>query len=125
MTLRSVLEGLTEVLRASAGIPVKTGWISPNDSVPLITIVQNGGSVEVLGLSNLAMSVYEFQIDIWARSSRERDEIFEKIVDAILKDWEHNYRRGGWWSLTFYRVLDIEEGGVYRKTILAVVKEIV
>lgn len=123
MTLTAVMEKLVEIIKNDTNVAVKTTWISPNDTLPLITIIQSGGGVEVLGLSNKTLSTYEFQIDLWAETAKQRDELFEKIVNALLRNWRENYQKYGWWSLMFYKVFDIEEEGVFRKTIFIIVKE--
>jgi len=124
MTLTQVIEKLVEKIENTAKVTVKTAWISPNDTIPIITLIQSGGGVEVLASSNHVLSVYEFQLDIWARSAKERDELYEKIVEALLKNWIVNYKAYGWWSLSFFRIFDVEEEGVFRKTMLVVVKEV-
>lgn len=125
MTITSVVENLSNIIKNEVKVNVKTAWISPNDTIPTITIIQSGGGAEVMGLSDKTLAVYEFQVDIWAKSAKQRDELFEKILNGLLKNWKENYQKFGWWSLSFYRVFDIEEEGVFRKTFLVTVKEVV
>ena len=125
MTLTSVVENLSAVIKAATDLPVKVGWIGPNDSIPLITIMHQGGGAEVMAKTERTLRVYEFQIDIWHRSAKARDEAYEKIVESLLGNWQAHYRNYGWWAATIYRTLDIEEEGVYRKTMLLVLKEVV
>jgi len=124
MPIPGILEKLAEEIKQIVGIPVKTAWISNNDLIPLITIIQNNGSSEPIALTNLQYRVYEFQIDVWAISAKQRDEIVEKILGSLLSRSSENYLRYGWYPIRFYRIIDIEEGGIHRKSMILVLKEV-
>jgi len=124
MPIPGILEKLAEEIKQIVGIPVKTAWISNNDLIPLITIIQNNGSSEPIALTNLQYRVYEFQIDVWAISAKQRDEIVEKILGSLLSRSSENYLRYGWYLIRFYRIIDIEEGGIHRKSMILVLKEV-
>ena len=124
MTLTSTTESLSKIIREAAGLPVKVGWIGPNDSIPLVTIMHMGGGAEIMALTERTMRTYEFQIDIWHKSARARDEAYERIVDALLRNWREHYQDHGWWAARIYRTIDIEEEGVFRKSMLLVIKEV-
>lgn len=125
MGLPEVMENLANILKQATNTSVKTAWISPNDNIPLITIIQFGGGSEPLALSDRELRTYEFQLDIWAQSAKQRDQIADQIMNALIKNWRTNYENYGWWSVHVYRVLDIEEEGVYRKTMVIMIKEVV
>lgn len=124
MPIPDLVEKLAEEIKQAAGIPVKTAWISSSDLIPVITIVQNGGSLEPIGSTSLQHRIYEFQIDVWARSAKQRDEIAEKILRKLLDRSSENYLRHGWLPIRFYRIVDLEEEGVYRKSMILVLKEV-
>jgi hypothetical protein len=125
MTLTGILEALSTIIKDATKIPVKVGWISPNDTIPLITIMHMGGGAEIMALTEKTLRTYEFQIDIWHKSAKSRDQAYEQILDALLKNWKNHYQSYGWWSVNIYRTIDIEEEGVFRKTMLLVLKEVV
>jgi len=125
VTLAEVMENLTKILKQATNVPVKTAWISPNDNIPLITIIQFGGGSEPLALTDRELRTYEFQVDIWARSAKQRDNLADQIMNILVKNWRAIYRDYGWWSVHVYRMFDIEEEGVYRKTMVVTVKEVV
>ncbi|RLG00571.1 MAG: hypothetical protein DRN49_02765, partial [Thaumarchaeota archaeon] len=116
------MENLANILKEATNTPVKTAWISPEDNIPLITIIQFGGGSEPLALTDRELRTYEFQVDVWARSAKQRDELADKIMNALIKNWRSNYQTYGWWSVHAYRVLDIEEEGVFRKTMVITIK---
>ena len=125
MTLTQVMENLAKVLKEATDTPVKTAWISPEDNIPLITVIQFGGGSEPLALTDRELRTYEFQVDVWARSAKQRDELADKIMNALIKNWRSNYQTYGWWSVHVYRALDIEEEGVFRKTMVITIKEVI
>ena len=125
MGLPEVMENLANILKQATNTSVKTAWISPNDNIPLITIIQFGGGSEIMALTNRQLRTYEFQLDIWAKSAKQRDQIAEQVMEVLLKNWRENYRNYGWWAVHVYRSLDIEEEGVFRKTMIVTIKEVV
>lgn len=124
MPLQDVVENLLSLLKSATGVPVKYGWIS-SESPPLITVMQSGGGSEVLGASSIELRRYDFQVDVWARSARERDAIAEKILREFVGNWREKYLRHGWFSAFAYAMRDVEEEGAHRKIINIVVKEVV
>ncbi|MCL7402023.1 MAG: hypothetical protein LZ168_04470 [Thaumarchaeota archaeon] len=124
MPIPEVLEKIVEKIKQATGMPVKTSWISSSDLIPLITVIQNGGSSEPLASTSLQQRLYEFQVDVWAKSAKQRDEIAEKILSEFTSKSSENYLQYGWFSVRFYRILDIEEEGVYRKSMILVLKEV-
>mgnify|MGYP001772678858 CR=1 FL=1 len=124
MPIHEVIEKIAEKIKQATAVPVKTSWISSNDLTPLITLIQNGGSSEPLALTSLQYRVYEFQVDVWANSAKQRDEIAEKIINDFTGKSSENYLKHGWFSIRFHRILDIEENGVYRKSMILVLKEV-
>ena len=125
MTLTQVMENLANVLKEATDTPVKTAWISPEDNIPLITVIQFGGGSEPLALTDRELRTYEFQVDVWARSAKQRDDLADKIMFKLIKGWQTIYQSYGWWSVHVYRIFDVEEEGVYRKTMVIVIKEVV
>jgi len=124
MTLTSVVENLVRIMREATGLPVKVGWIGPNDTIPHVTIMHMGGGAEIMALTEKTLRTYEFQVDIWHKSAKARDETYERIVDALLRNWRQRYQDHGWWAARIYRTIDVEEEGVYRKSMLLVIREV-
>ncbi|MEM4183916.1 MAG: hypothetical protein QXG52_08855 [Candidatus Caldarchaeum sp.] len=125
MTLVSVMEKILESIRQATNITPKPSWIGTSDTPPVVTVIHAGGGGEVLGLSDRALAVYDFQIDIWAKSALQRDQIFDEIVEKLIRNWQTQYQNHGWWSLSYTRVFDVEEEGLFRKTFIITVKEVI
>lgn len=124
MAITEILEKLVEEVRRITGFPVKTSWISSSDLIPLITMIQVGGSCQPISHSKLIEGIYEVQVDIWAKSAKQRDEIFEKILKRLIRIDGVTALSRNILSIHVYRIADMIEENVYRKTFILVIREV-
>lgn len=114
-----IVEKLVSEIQGAAGIRVKVGWISPGDSVPLITLLMHDSELSPIGMDESKVLYHlKFQLDIWHSSAKARDEAFDNIVEHFESNRRIFHENYGWFDVKFAGVTDLEEEGVYRKLAL-------
>ena len=116
--ITEVLEALIGELQKASEIRVKPAWISPGDRVPLITILMHDSELKPIDMSWKMVYELRFQIDIWHKTAKERDEVFDKILGHFEENKERFHEDYGWFDIRFTGVTDLEEEGVFRKIVM-------
>lgn len=114
-----IMDNLLAELKNATNVAVKPGWIT-SEKPPLITVLQTGGRGVSVGNTSHMLREHEFQIDVWALSAKQRDEIADKIVKHFVSNWQPKYLSYGWYGARVYGIRDIDEEGFYRKTLVLV-----
>lgn len=114
MELSSVVAGLLEEVEASTGLRVRVGWVTGQDTYPLVTLVMVDAAVKWANIE-LSRFIYRlrFQIDIWHGSAEECDRLASRVAAKLIDA----SRRRGWMGLRIESIRDIPAEGVHRKTV--------
>jgi len=115
--ITDVLEALIDELQKASEIRIKPAWISPGDRVPLITILMHDSELRPIDMSQMMIYELRFQIDIWHTSAKDRDEVFDKILNHFEENKQRFHQDYGWFDIRFTGITDLEEEGVFRKII--------
>ena len=114
-----IIEDLVREIQSSSRVKVKVGWISPGDSVPLITLLMHDSELSPIGMDESKVLYHlKFQLDVWHSSAKARDDAFDRIVAHFENNRRAFHENYGWFDVKFYGVTDLEEEGVYRKLAL-------
>ena len=116
--ISEIIENLVKELQQSSEIRVKTAWISPGDTVPLITLLMHDSELRPIDMSGKLVYDLRFQIDIWHQSAKARDEVFDKILKHFEDNRSNFHENYGWFDIRFTGISDLEEEGVYRKIVM-------
>jgi hypothetical protein len=110
--LEIVTKKIISIVQEATGIKVKAGWLTQEDTFPIITVYSLGQRPEAILMPNVGIYRFTYQIDVWHNSMVECDraarEIINKFVDA--------YKIENWFGLNF-SINDLQEEGVFRKAI--------
>jgi len=120
--ITDIITNLVTELQNATKLRVKAGWISPGDTIPLVTLLMHDSELRVIGMSGMLLYDLRFQIDIWHQSAKERDKIFDYILQYFDQNKNTFHSNYGWFDIKFTGVTDIEEEGAHRKIILLRVK---
>ncbi len=113
-----VVEDLIKHLRAAGRVSVRSGWISGDEKLPLITIIMSTASITPLDLAaSKALYTMGFQIDVWHTTARMRDELVDRIIHYFELHKAALHQSLGWFDMRFEGLRDVDEEGVYRKII--------
>jgi len=109
--IEDITKKVIEIVKRATNIRTKTGWVTQEDSFPLITIFALGQRPEKI-LGEVAIYRFTYQIDVWHNSMLECDREAKKIIDSFI----NCYKTENWFSLNFV-ISDFQEEGVFRKII--------
>jgi len=120
LSLPTVMENLLNELKSAVKTPVKAGWIT-TERPPIVTVLQIGGRSRAAGNTDNELRELEFQIDVWANSAKQRDDLAERIVHHFVSQWRGKYDNYGWYAVWVYGLRDMDEENVFRKTMTLVI----
>jgi hypothetical protein len=106
------LTGRIVELAKASGLRVKAGWITQEDTFPIVTIYALAQRPEKILTGGAAIYRFTYQIDVWHHSMLECDRAAKNIVNAFIDA----YKAENWFSLNFI-ISDFQEEGVFRKII--------
>ncbi len=111
-----MVASLLDELAQASGLRVKAGWPAKNYIFPLITLSMQSSSIRPVDQSGQKL-LYElsFQLDVWQRTPKARDETFDRIVAHLAASRERLARDYGWFGIALAGIADVEEEGVFRK----------
>ena len=110
--LEAVTRKVIDIVRSATSIKVKAGWISPEDTFPIITVYSLGQRPERILMPNVGIYRFTYQIDVWHNSMVECD----RAAKAIINKFIDAYKTESWFSLNF-SMNDLQEEGIFRKAI--------
>ena len=110
--LETVTRKIISIVKSATNIKVKAGWITQEDTFPIITVYALGQRPEKILAASVAIYRFTYQIDIWHNSMLECDKVAKDIIDKFID----SYKYESWFSLNFI-ISDLQEEGVFRKVI--------
>ncbi|MEM0445555.1 MAG: hypothetical protein QXM16_07745 [Nitrososphaerota archaeon] len=114
MELSGIVSALLEELGSATGLRVRAGWVTEQDTYPLVTLVMSEATVRWANIE-LSRFIYRlrFQVDIWHGSAEECDRLASRAAARLIDA----SRRRGWMGLRIEAIRDIPADGVHRKMI--------
>jgi hypothetical protein len=113
-----VINALIAELEKAVDLRVKAGWIGPGDTIPLITLLMHDSELRPIDMSGMLLYDLRFQVDIWHSSAKERDKVFDSILQHFDQNKDTFHSSYGWFDIRFMGITDVEEEGAHRKIIL-------
>jgi hypothetical protein len=110
--LETVTSKIINIVKAATDIKVKAGWITQEDTFPIITIYALGQRPEKILAASVAIYRFTYQIDVWHNTMLECDRVAKSIINKFID----SYKTENWFGLNFI-ISDLQEEGVFRKVI--------
>ena len=117
-----LLNSITDPLTGRSGNSkfIATAWPERDVQYPVITVEQQGYSTVPAGTSsNETIATIGFEINVWSRSTRERDELTGSVI-AVIEQNQTVTQASGLFDMDFINITSIDEegkAGVHRKVI--------
>ncbi len=115
--ITEMVASLVSEIQKATGLRVKTAWISPGDTIPLITLLMHDSELRPIDMSQRMLYELRFQIDIWHQSALARDKTFDSLLYYFEENKAQFHKNHGWFDIKFTGITDLEEEGVYRKIV--------
>jgi hypothetical protein len=110
--LERVTQKVIEIIKMSTDVKVKAGWITQEDTFPIVTVYALGQRPEKILAPSAAIYRFTYQIDVWHHSMLECDRAAKGIIDRFIDI----YKGENWFGLNFI-ISDLQEEGIFRKAI--------